>query len=666
MMKKPVAKLFPHILLLLMAWMVAFNSCAYGQFLKSTDQLRTDCPASMKQAYIWYFGNYAGINFNLDPPVSLTDNNVLKVLKSCAVISDSLGNLQFFTDGVSVWDRTFQKMPNGTGLYGDPGSTQPCIIVPHPSVPTKYYVFTIDLVLPPPFGTNGLRYSIVDMNLRSGLGDVTDIINQPLLPEVSEKITAVKHSNGRDFWVVTHKWNSDEFYVYPVTPSGVEQPVVSAIGTYQGGNIQDNNSIGFMKLSPDGSKLALAISGSNLFEIFDFNNATGELSNVITSPATYVSAYGVEFSQDVSKLYVSTMDIVNLLPSFPSRIFQFDLHAGTPQDILNSAIQVAIDSTIRLGELQLGPDRKIYVARSINQFFAKDSLAVIHNPDRPGHACNYNMVNDIPDQGFYLGDRSSEFGLPNFVQSYLDIPSFKYDSACSGEATMFSIVNRTNIDEVLWNFDDPSSGGANTSDDFNPYHVFTAPGDYQVILTETYHDTSYTSSETVTIHELPNVDLGPDVQIYVGTSVSLHAGGGYDEYLWSTGATDSIITVDARGDYWVRVKDNKCCYNSDTITVTIYEYYIPNAFTPNNDGLNDTFKVIGQLTEGIRFSMVIYNRWGELIFESTDIMKGWDGTKAGKPCPSDVYSWKVVIGFFNESIIQKEDVVFKGTVTLLR
>ena len=131
------------------------------------------------------------------------------------------------------------------------------------------------------------------MTLNGGLGDVTSLKNRPLVSAVSGKISAVKSSNGVDYWVVSHRWESDEFVSIKVTSGGVD---TNNLVTSKAGIIQDgtNGEIGFMKISPDGSKLAQAINGKNVFEIFDFDNLSGKVTNAISSQPVYSSAYGVE------------------------------------------------------------------------------------------------------------------------------------------------------------------------------------------------------------------------------------------------------------------------------------------------------------------------------------------------------------------------------------
>jgi gliding motility-associated-like protein len=212
----------------------------------------------------------------------------------------------------------------------------------------------------------------------------------------------------------------------------------------------------------------------------------------------------------------------------------------------------------------------------------------------------------------------------------------------------------------LWNFSD----GA-TSIDLDPVHEFQNPGTYTVTLTEFFDGISYRDSLNVIIHSRPAISLGDTILLYSGASLNLHAGGGYQAYQWSTGATDSIIETENQGNYSVQVMDWNCCLNSDSVYVKVFNYYIPDAFTPNGDGLNDIFKVIG-LYGNIRFKLYIYDRWGHMIFNSDSMDHGWDGRYYGKPCPADTYVWIAHISFLGEDIITNGDVILKGTVLLLR
>jgi hypothetical protein len=241
-----------------------------------------------------------------------------------------------------------------------------------------------------------MRFSVVDMTAEKGMGDVKRN-NLLLISPVAEKLTAVRHANGRDTWVVGHRWNSSAFVSYLVTPDGVQtKPILSNVGSVHAG--PGRNAIGCMKASPDGTKLAVAIwREANKVEVFDFDNATGLVKKPKNfSYGPFEEAYGVEFSPDGTKLYATS----NGNGGGNAQVWQVDLATGTITAIGNSANR-------KIGSLQLGPDGRIYVAREDNRH-----LGIIQNPNAAGMACQY------VDDGIHLGGRRSKLGLPNFVQSY--------------------------------------------------------------------------------------------------------------------------------------------------------------------------------------------------------------------------------------------------------
>lgn len=351
--------------------------------------------SAQKEANVWYFGLRAGLDFSKGTPVPLT-NGRMSTNEGCSSIADQSGNLLFYTDGVYVWNREHHQMPNGYRLMGHRSSSQSAIIVPRPGSKTQYYIFTTDLQSQ----AYGLRYNLVDMTLDKGRGNVVEK-NIYLTSPITEKITAVYHRNQHDVWVIAHKWNSDAFVAYLVTGKGVsKKPATTRIGTVHRG--KGKGAIGCMKASPDGTRIALAIwRDFNRFEVYDFDNYNGSLSNRI-SLESYPEAYGVEFSPDGTKLYGTT----NGLGNKEAQLWQFNLQAGSRSAINNSAILIPTTGS-KLGALQLGPDGKIYLAKENEEY-----LGVIQSPNAPGWSCRYIS------QGAWLGERKSKLGLPNFIQSY--------------------------------------------------------------------------------------------------------------------------------------------------------------------------------------------------------------------------------------------------------
>ncbi len=414
---------------------------------------------AQKQTAFWYFGDLAGLDFNSGNPVALSDG-MLATNEGCAAISNYNGNLLFYTDGSTVWNKDHEIMLNGENLNGNLSSTNSAIIIPKPDNIGIYYIFTVDDLA----GANGLQYSEVDMQLDGDLGGVTSNKNILLHTPTTEKVTAVKHQNDIDWWVLSHKFNSKDFVAYLVSSSGVSSPIISNIGTTITGNT--SNTVGAMKFSPNGRKVAIANSYENReVQLFDFNDLTGALSNPITLTGfngITGNVYGVEFSLDSKLLYVT---------DFGGSLYQYNLELATPTSIINSKLEIA-NNISGLGALQIAPNGKIYIAREFISY-----LSVIDDPNVLGTGCNYR------DVGISLNNRRSKLGLPPFIQSYFwkEVTS---ENLCYGENTQFSIVN-PEVRQV-WDFDDPASGIINNTSTLpNPVHAFTAPGTYAVKVEST-------------------------------------------------------------------------------------------------------------------------------------------------------------------------------------
>lgn len=436
---------------------------------------------SQNEANIWYFGHKAGLDFNSGSPVPLLDGQ-LDTTEGCASISDATGSLLFYTDGITVWNRNHGVMANGTGLNGDISSTQSAIIVPKPNDPNIYYIFTVDNLAE----ANGLQYSEVDMTLDGGFGGITSNKNIMLHTPTTEKIAAIKSAVDNEYWVVSHKWESDEFMAFRVSDTGVNPvPVTSASGPYIGGYI--GRVIGQLKIAPDGSKLAMATSDNmNEAHLFDFDPLTGVVSNPLTLLDLDIGedVYGVEFSPNSKVLYVSAR---------ANAIFQYNLQAGSPTSIVNSKLKI---TTIPRGysSLQLAPDGKIYVAKG-NTFY----IDVISNPNIVGLGCNYMF------DGVYLGGPRGSLGLPPFIQSFFNI-GFDVEHLCYGEVTQFLANFPEAYDTILWDF-----GDGNTSVLENPTHTYNSVGDYEVTLTVTAGIETSEEKETITIYGQPTATQPPNI-----------------------------------------------------------------------------------------------------------------------------------------------------------
>lgn len=407
---------------------------------------------SQNEASNWYFGQFAGLNFNAtNGTVTAITDGQLNTLEGCTSISDTDGNLLFYSDGRTIWNSLHQPMANasealGTGLKGDDSSTSSGLIVPKPQDPNFYYIFTVDephhfnsAAFPDQVdgdGVNdGLMYSLVDINLNGGLGDVDPLEkNVPLITyditnpdevdfKCSEKITAVKADDCSSFWVISHFTN--KFYAFKVDVNGVNTtPVISEVGPEVPVSGYRRNALGYIKASPDGTRLAVAHLGFATtlageapggVYLFDFNNDTGVVSNeqVLYGPENGDSPYGVEFSAENRKIYATINAGAN--GSGPSSVVQWNLESA---DIPASQVVIHTSNTFSAGALQLGINRKIYRAQVSlqNPGTSARFLGVIENPEADGTAANYNESGILLDINGGL-QNLSRIGLPPFIQS---------------------------------------------------------------------------------------------------------------------------------------------------------------------------------------------------------------------------------------------------------
>ncbi|QTD38296.1 T9SS type B sorting domain-containing protein [Polaribacter batillariae] len=414
---------------------------------------------SQKEANFWYFGRNAGLDFSSDEPIALTDG-LLNTDEGCSTISDKDGNLLFYTDGIVLYNKDHQivRFSNGTlanNLTGNPSSTQSALFVPNPTDENIYYLFTVgtdfvgDLYDPNP----GFNYYTLDKSSGEIIAGPINLAGN-LSRFWSEKVTAVEGNDCDSIWIVSAV--GSQFYSYEITGNGINiTPVISST------NYQLRDKRGYLKVSPDGSKMALAdfnytgTSGSGSLVLYDFNNQTGEISSsaqILTNPFQDGAPYGVEFSQNSSKLYTSTFDGRN------NSIYQFDL---TESDIASTKTQI-FSQNGRRGALQLASNGKIYVSIPGNT-----SLDVIENPNERAVNITYRQAS------VSLGGRVASQGLPPFIQSFFS-PVNIIDSNSVGQIVALSDTTQELCTDETLSLEPELPGNATTT------YLWTKEGDPSV------------------------------------------------------------------------------------------------------------------------------------------------------------------------------------------
>lgn len=716
-----------------------------------------------------------GLDFNGASPSIFRSRILAK--EGCASICDASGKLIFYSNGQKVWDSTHTVMPNGLGIMGHAGlsCTQGVAIAPVFGHPKKYFLFTIDEFN---MGKSGyLRYSVIDMSLNGGKGDVlAGIKNNNLDTGMSEKMIIAPACNG--LWLITHHIDSPIFYAYKIdNPLYMDRPVISNTGGPVGTGLY---YIGEMKLSPDQKTIAngnwisevLGYAGKSPVEFFDFDRITGKITNGKAIDSSNY-AYSIEYSPDNSKFYMADYD---------SSLYQYDL------SLLPNLAAVRASKTKLLGDnftsLRRAPDDKIYVNR--HNYYTE--MSRINDPNMPGLACNleidvpalsstssavylmfgnstlrptagsdtsiytkkdtiicngdnFNYQADIRRSDFKWHDGStdknrtfttagtywisSRLGCTKYVDTFvlgLKEKKFSYSSlklelcfkkeyvaapktaateflwsdgssaptylfSSSGNAWVMSSNKDCNIaidsfdvkltdfvvaipdtficakDTLHFNVEVDSIASYLWHDNSTkPTMTIDTPGDYWVFVTVG----NCSKKEDFTVFKKSfAVNFRPDTFICEGEVVKLEVTEPNVQYIWQDGSTSSSIEVNQKGTYTVQITQGNCTtINNAFVDVVQCEncMHIPNAFTPNDDFINDKFKVLtGCIIEN--FSMVIYNRWGEQVFSSNNYNTPWDGSFGGVPLNSGVYFYMVKVKFRKPG--SKEE-IFKGDISLIR
>lgn len=367
---------------------------------------------AQNRANVWMLGislddNHCGIDFNSGTAYAFFSSRPLAFFITNASICDTGGNILFYTNGQNIENNHFLPLNNSSDFNpgyatdvfyfdgGGLGIDQGAIILPKPGNAKRYILAyeTFD-VTPVGFEPLHLSYSEIDMELDGGLGGITDHKNVHLINDslVLGRLTACKHANGRDWWLVAHQYLTNRFYKWLIQPDTILGPFEQDIGSKI-----INDVFGQACFSPDGYKYAMVSEIDDTLNLLDFDRCTGTFSNPhkIEIPLIQDWTIGCAFSPNNRFLYVC---------SFLS-LFQFDMWSD---NIEQSMLKVASWDTAYLPSqtwfhhMQLAPDNKIYIG-------TKNADTVVHVIDKPdlfGSSC------ELIQNSFFLSDYNA--CLPNF------------------------------------------------------------------------------------------------------------------------------------------------------------------------------------------------------------------------------------------------------------
>lgn len=453
--------------------------------------LSVNASYAQKEANWWYFGANSGLNFNnlqtvnsskgvLTPDLPMPVIGPLNTGEGSFTISDVDGGILMSGDGVTIYNRLNAAMPNGTGMLGGSSSTQSGIILPVPGSTTLYYAISVAQNE----GAAGITYSIVDITLDSGKGNVTATKNVTILAgPTDENVTATRKRNSANFWLIHRRVSNSPtpvcvIHVWEVTPTGITNHTTYSFAITISSFF--NNFGGYTKVSSDGTKFASALDASisrTGFITGMFNPATGVPSDVkFRNPSTFTNYYNFEFSPSGKNLFITGENYSPTVNRTPLQQISWNNLRNTT----NSANYIPAD-TVYVSSLQLAADGRIYGVLVGNK-----KLVAIMNPEEDYTAADVRV---FPN---YLINASS-FGLPNFMTAFFvaDVQGQSY--ACIGNPAMYTVeitmsgTPEDNAVDLVWDFGDgsalvhqPVTLGTTT---YKQSHVYATVGAYLIVVT---------------------------------------------------------------------------------------------------------------------------------------------------------------------------------------
>lgn len=661
---------------------------------------------SAQNSNIWVFGNRAGLNFNNGSPQPFITK--MNSIEASASVSNNAGQLLFYTDGNFIINKNHDTMQNGAYLLPIPtlfnvssptaSSSQGALIVPMPGDTNKFYLFSITSDEFAGVAQAGrLYYSVIDMTLDNGKGAVVAGQKGVLIDtNLTEMMVGIAGTCNNVWVLVRSRVAPYDVRAYEVTSNGINTNTISS-NLFSAFPYNTSLSTGgtFAAVAHAKDKIAFSMLAQTI--ICDFDISTGLLSNLQLINAN--AGGRLCFSPDDTKLYRNL-----------TTTYQYDLSLATPAAILASETMLI---PLAPSQMKIGPDGKLYQrgsdATNLGGCYSK--LTVIEFPNLPGLACSPQ----IDQLSLYSNNLMACFynGFPS------DVPKLQKDTLRNSNtinACQQALLRAADTSGTGYRWNDGFTGKSRTLSNSGNYWVkYETPCSVAV-------DTFKVNMQQHSTTQIQKVICGN--QSYEFGDQVLHTSGRYRDTLQSINGCDSIIILDlivlpseqldinfnqpsflCLGDsilfQGAGAKDYRWYVNGNLVSVknpsylTMYQLnneimmiginsvsgadvscvdtllvslaansccdlFLPNAFTPNGDGINDQLAI---KTEH-RFSHVmfeIYDRWGQLVFSTNQASVAWDGTYLGRYVDLGVYHYYIKYTCDDGKTRHK-----KGDITLIR
>ena len=533
---------------------------------------------------IWLFGKHLGLDFNPRPPAPGETLNVVPFNNESVQISssrystqsDKSGNMIFYTNGRSIWNRNFEVMENGVDLLVGGGGIVIREVIILPKSCSQYYIFYLGNVFGP---VSRLYSSVVDMEMDGGLGAIeAETKDQLIFHGTVSSITSgagIGHN-----WLIGASPNGLRKYnilAFKVTPKGVEEPVITTVPVERAGGIQFQ-----VKVSPDGNELILIqsqlLSDQLPMYTLSFDSETGvaEVKNTIYPEAPpppdiicpecfgepeFVSGItAAEFSPEMNFIYISERyaycDQLDCFIGFKIFQYEYDKISREIKKETKTLLKFYKTADLPVGEMLLAPNNRIYMTR-----FNSAKLDAILSPDLKGVKCFYSTEEISYPEGRAL------IAFPNLViprqdMNYINDDLRYHNYICPGETRTLTVDDC--YDDVIWS--DGTTGNSIEIHAAGNYWVEILDGECSFKQWFTFSDhgigQQYLPRDTFLCNEERlNIDLSSE---------------NFDELIWEDGSQNPRRVIDQKGMYWVELRKDGCAFR-DSLYVnkrTLFGEYI--------------------------------------------------------------------------------------------
>lgn len=505
------------------------NNWLFGQNAWLTwNELRTI--SNIPRADIGHTGAPA-ITLN-DLPQSL-EGNKMDQQEGVSCLSNENGELMFYSDGINIWNKNheyMQKTDGTTGygqkvLPGNPSSSQSGVAIPYPGNPDKYILLGMEHN-----EYKGFGYVVVDMTKNNGLGGIEPVPGaQPSTKKYislasingsipGESLTALRHANGRDIWVVTIGKGTGNAYFqsWLFTDKGI---LKADLVSYAGYGTNDqvsattfvdmgfgftssgiNGANGYFRFSSDYKYFAIGLwnggttKGNEIIPFGEFDNTTGlpvpGTTKLLSLQNTFAltSAYGIEFSSQSKYLYASS----------PSRgVLALDFQSLLNAPIVNNVVNIAnvthrklvysTDRSTASSAIQLAVDGRMYICKS-DASSAAETCGMYLIPDPEPATLDDIAVYSLATNVLFKQGIRNKMGLPNFIQGWLNADVEALPQYCITFETPLSVILKNldevpNLDRIVWAYGDGEEKTftrANVDGDnkLTSFHTYLTAGEY--------------------------------------------------------------------------------------------------------------------------------------------------------------------------------------------